>query len=165
MDSVFEFLLGFYATLLNFDYVGYLTSWNGISQVIIGMLGVPAIYLSQCKDDKYKRIAPILGLLGQPFWFYSAFVTMNYGIFILCFFYSFAWFKGMRTYWFKKKEIFPPVELFPSSRTFTVKNRTLLPRTSAEMAVWNNTMFHIEDEGVLVTLVNGVFHEVRSTIS
>jgi len=70
-----------------------------IEQIAIAMTGVTAIFLSQCESVDYRRFASIFGLIGQPFWFYSAYTAEQWGIFVLCLFYTFAWFKGFRLYW------------------------------------------------------------------
>ena len=76
-----------------------------MEQIAIALLGVSAIWLSQDASLKRRRWASILGLLGQPFWFYSAYQAEQWGIFLLCFFYTLAWAKGVRTHWFKVKGI------------------------------------------------------------
>ena len=72
-----------------------------ISQIFIALTGVIAIYLSQSSGDKVKY-ACLFGLASQPFWFYSAYIANQWGIFILCIFYTFAWMKGVKTHWIKK---------------------------------------------------------------
>jgi len=71
-------------------------------QIAIALLGVSAIWLSQDTSLGRRRWASILGLLGQPFWFYSSYQAEQWGIFLLCFFYTLAWAKGVRTHWFSK---------------------------------------------------------------
>ena len=73
-----------------------------IEQIAIAFTGVIAIYLSQSTGPKIKY-ACIFGLLGQPFWFYSAYSAEQWGIFVLCFLYTFAWVKGVKTHWCKPK--------------------------------------------------------------
>jgi hypothetical protein len=70
-----------------------------ISQIGIAIFGVTAIYLSQHPSPRVQRYACILGLSGQVFWFYSSYTEELWGIFALSFFYTWAWFKGFRTYW------------------------------------------------------------------
>lgn len=38
---------------------------------MIALTGVSAIWLSQSKRDDYRKYASVLGLIGQPFWFYK----------------------------------------------------------------------------------------------
>lgn len=70
-----------------------------MEQILIAFTGVVAIWLSQDKRENWRRYACLFGLAGQPFWFYSAYSNEQWGIFILCIFYTWAWFKGVRTNW------------------------------------------------------------------
>ncbi len=72
-----------------------------IDQVAIAITGVVAIWLSQDKRENFRKYASIFGLAGQPFWFYSAFSAEQWGILLLTFFYTAAWFKGLKNHWFK----------------------------------------------------------------
>lgn len=71
-------------------------------QIAIALTGVVAIWLSQDKRNSFRKYACIFGLIGQPFWFYAAWTAEQWGIFILCFFYTWAWFKGFRVHWLTK---------------------------------------------------------------
>lgn len=73
-----------------------------MEQIAIAVTGVVAIWLSQDKRESYRRYACLFGLAGQPFWFYSAWSADQYGIFMLCFLYTWAWIKGVRTHWIKQ---------------------------------------------------------------
>lgn len=70
-------------------------------QVVIALTGVVAIYLSQQDNESLKKYACIFGLLGQPFWFISAYQSEQWGIFLLCCFYSYAWYTGVNNNWIK----------------------------------------------------------------
>jgi len=74
-----------------------------INQIFLVFTGVIAIYLSQ-SGGKNVKYACLFGLAGQPFWFYSAYTAEQWGIFILCFFYSFAWLKGLKIHWLSGKK-------------------------------------------------------------
>jgi len=65
-----------------------------IDQIGIAFTGVVAIFLTQAKNDKYRKMAPIFGLAGQPFWFMAAIDAHQWGILILNFLYAAAWAKG-----------------------------------------------------------------------
>lgn len=73
-----------------------LAHWD---QLLIAATGVSAIFLTQFEHLKYRRWAPVLGLIGQAGWFHSAGNAGQWGIFILCFFYTAAWVKGFWTFW------------------------------------------------------------------
>ena len=70
-----------------------------MDQIGIALTGVIAIWLTQDARESRRKYACILGLLGQPFWFYSAWSAEQWGIFILCFFYAWAWYKGFHLHW------------------------------------------------------------------
>jgi hypothetical protein len=74
---------------------------NGVEQIGIAVFGVAAIRLSQDHRVTVQRWACIAGLCAQPFWFWTTYVNQQWGIFALSFFYSWAWLKGLRTYWIK----------------------------------------------------------------
>lgn len=70
-----------------------------MEQIAIALLGVTAIWLSQDANPDRRRYACLFGLAGQPFWFYSAYSAEQWGILVLCFLYTWAWFKGVRSNW------------------------------------------------------------------
>lgn len=71
-----------------------------MEQIAIAFTGLIAIWLSQDKRDSWRRYACLFGIVGQPFWFYSAYTNEQWGIFVLAFFYTLAWIKGIKTNWF-----------------------------------------------------------------
>jgi len=73
-----------------------------IDQIALGVTGVVAIFLSQSRQESYRKWACIFGLIGQPFWFYTTYIHEQWGVFALCFFYAAAWMKGLYTNWIKK---------------------------------------------------------------
>jgi len=75
-----------------------------MDQIAIALTGVVAIWLSQDERKSFRRYSSVFGLVGQPFWFYSAYMAEQWGIFILCFFYTYAWFKGFKTHWINKTD-------------------------------------------------------------
>lgn len=68
-------------------------------QIGIALCGVTAIWLSQDSRGSVRRWACLLGLAGQPFWFYATYKASQWGMFGLCFLYTWAWFKGFRSNW------------------------------------------------------------------
>lgn len=74
---------------------------TGLEQIGIALFGVAAIRLSQDERERVRRWACVCGLLAQPCWFYATYTAGQWGIFALCFFYTWAWCKGVRTYWWK----------------------------------------------------------------
>jgi len=72
-----------------------------IEQIGIALLGVTAIWLSQDKRESFRRWACIFGLMAQPFWFYTTYKAGQWGIFCLCFLYSYSWLRGVKNNWLK----------------------------------------------------------------
>ncbi len=72
-----------------------------MDQVGIALTGVMAIWLSQQGNESLKKYACIFGLASQPFWFYSSYISGQWGIFGLCFFYTYAWIVGFKAHWVK----------------------------------------------------------------
>lgn len=72
-----------------------------IAQIAIAVFGVMAIALSQVESERLRRWACIFGLIGQPFWFYATFTSEQWGMFALCFLYTWAWGLGLYTHWVK----------------------------------------------------------------
>ena len=70
-----------------------------IEQIAISIFGITAAWLSMDLRLSYRKYACILGILGQPFWFYSSYNASQWGIFLLCFFYSASWIRGFNNYW------------------------------------------------------------------
>jgi hypothetical protein len=73
----------------------------GLDQIGIAFSGVLAVWLTQDKRERWRRWACIFGLLGQPFWFYATWKAQQWGILLLCVLYSYAWARGVFTYWLR----------------------------------------------------------------
>jgi hypothetical protein len=68
------------------------------SQWLILVTGPTAIYFSQA-DIGMQAWACILGLVGQVGWFYTLYRGKQWGAFISCFAYTYAWSVGLIKYW------------------------------------------------------------------
>lgn len=68
-------------------------------QLGIVLLGTTAVALSQSPSDALRRFAPVFGLLGQPFWFWSAFSAHQPGVLLVCTLYTGAWARGLWSHW------------------------------------------------------------------
>lgn len=73
-----------------------------MEQIAIALTGGIAIWLSQQHRESWKKYASILGLIGQPFWFYATYKAEQWGIFGLTFFYTYSWAVGFKNNWIKK---------------------------------------------------------------
>jgi len=72
----------------------------GVEQIGIAISGVVAVWLTQDQRASWRRWACIFGMLGQPFWFYAAWKAEQWGIFLLCTLYTYAWARGLWAHWF-----------------------------------------------------------------
>jgi hypothetical protein len=70
-----------------------------LDQVGILVTGVIAVWLTQHKRESWRRWACIFGLLAQPFWFYAAWKAEQWGILAISTLYTYAWARGIWTYW------------------------------------------------------------------
>lgn len=73
-----------------------------IDQIAIALTGATAVALSQDKREPVRRWACVFGMFGQPFWFYAAWTAEQWGILATCFLYTWGWWRGVRTYWWKR---------------------------------------------------------------
>lgn len=73
------------------------------AQVGIVFFGVIAIWLTQEKNENRRRWASVFGLLSQPFWLYTTFVSTQWGAFFVSIIYGLIWVKGFYFNWIKKK--------------------------------------------------------------
>lgn len=69
-----------------------------IIQIGIVLTGIPAIWLL---NNGY-RFGAVIGLFGQIFWFMTAFRSKEWGIFVLCLFYTYSWACGVYN-WIKER--------------------------------------------------------------
>lgn len=75
-----------------------------MEQILIAITGITAIWLTQQSKEPWKKYACLFGIVGQPFWFYSAYTNEQWGIFILCIFYTYAWALGVKNNWILKTD-------------------------------------------------------------
>lgn len=66
-----------------------------ITQTMITTTGIIAIWLVNDHRATHRRYACIIGLVGQPFWLYSAYTAGHWGVFILSMVYTVAWGRGL----------------------------------------------------------------------
>jgi hypothetical protein len=75
-----------------------------LPQIGIAVLGLTAIFLTQSRHAGRRKWACILGLGGQPFWFWATGAAEQWGMFALCFLYTWAWGKGVWVHWIKPEK-------------------------------------------------------------
>jgi hypothetical protein len=70
-----------------------------IDQIGIAAFGVTAVFLSQDKRPRVQRWGSVFGLIGQPFWIWTALHTQAWGILFLTPFYALSWARGYWNFW------------------------------------------------------------------
>ncbi len=73
--------------------------FDNVSQVAIFILGTLAIILI-AKKNKWGFVA---GFLSQPFWYITAYINEQWGIFFISFIYTASWSYGIYEWFFKDK--------------------------------------------------------------
>ncbi len=73
--------------------------FDNICQVAIFILGAGAIILV-AKKNKWGFV---VGLLSQPFWYITAYVNEQWGVFFVSFVYTATWIFGIYEWFFKDK--------------------------------------------------------------
>ncbi len=91
---------------MNIPYHDLQVLWEALlvltpEQVLLAILGYATIYLSMVsKNATAKRLAPFVGLLGQPLWMYITYTKGLFGMFLVCcgytWFYALAVFKNIK---------------------------------------------------------------------
>lgn len=74
-----------------------------MDQVFIFMFGASAIWFVGRKE-RWSRWGFILGLIGQPFWIYTAINNKQWGVLVLCAFYTYSWAQGIYNFWIKNEK-------------------------------------------------------------
>lgn len=72
-----------------------------INQVFILLSSCSAIWFVGRKEE-WKRWGYIFGMIGQPFWLIETFKGEQWGIFVVCLWYTYSWGQGIWNYWIKK---------------------------------------------------------------
>lgn len=70
-----------------------------ISNIVISVVGALAVALSLQTSTSVRRWGPLLGLLGQPAWFYIGFKTDQQGVVIAAGIFTLSWLIGIWTLW------------------------------------------------------------------
>ena len=73
--------------------------FDNISQIAIFVLGAAAIILV-AKKNKWGFV---VGFLSQPFWYITAYINEQWGVFFVSFIYTASWSYGIYEWFFKDK--------------------------------------------------------------
>jgi len=71
-----------------------LFTYTNFSQLIIVISASLAVYMTQSPLPSIAACAPIVGLIGQPFFLIETINKKQWGMFILAVFYTAIWIKG-----------------------------------------------------------------------
>lgn len=72
-------------------------------QAILTCCGIGSLYFMASKDARKRLLAGSIGLLGEPFWFATAYINDQYGVMILVFVYGAGW---IRVVWTNYCEVY-----------------------------------------------------------
>lgn len=61
------------------------------SQAVITCTGFLSLYLMASQEAKVRMYAGLVGLFGEPFWFFTAYINEQYGILVLVLIYGVNW--------------------------------------------------------------------------
>ncbi len=75
--------------------------WDIISQIAIVFFGASAIVLV-AKKNKWGFV---FGMLAQPFWYITAYINEQWGVFLVSFIYTISWGLGIYEWFFKDEKI------------------------------------------------------------
>lgn len=78
-------------------------AYTDINQFMLAVTTALALYLVS-RDDEWQKWGYIVGLFSQPFWFYAAITTMQWGIIVLNLWITYCWLNGIYNHFFKQKE-------------------------------------------------------------
>lgn len=70
-----------------------------IVQLCIAIFGLSALWMAMGQNPRLRKWAPVLGLLGQPFWFMATVPSGNWGMVALCVAYTLVYVQGVRVQW------------------------------------------------------------------
>lgn len=73
-----------------------------ISQFAILIIMALTNYLIS-RTDKWNKWGFVVGLTGQPFWFYSTWINNQYGMFVLAIWCTYTWSIGIYNRFYKKE--------------------------------------------------------------
>lgn len=68
-------------------------------QSLITLSAVLALALTQSRQARVRRWAPLVGLVGQPFWLYATFSWVTWGMFVCSVLYTLIWLYGTWVQW------------------------------------------------------------------
>lgn len=74
-----------------------------LDQLIIAITGVSAAWILNGPEGPARRYACLIGLAGQPFWFWSTWTHGQWGMFIVTAGFTLAYLRGLWTLWLRPR--------------------------------------------------------------
>lgn len=71
-------------------------------QLAIAVFGLTSMWMALGNSAPLRKWAPVLGLVGQPFWFMATVPTQQWGMVALCVAYTAVYVNGVRVQWWKR---------------------------------------------------------------
>lgn len=71
-----------------------MTTADIVSQALIALFGVGALFMQYSESSALRRYAPLVGLAGQPAWIYVAYTEAKWGMLVVTMLYTVGWLKG-----------------------------------------------------------------------
>jgi len=68
-------------------------------QIALAGFGLTAMWLAMGRSTKGRKFAPIIGLLGQPFWLIFSCQSQAWGLMLLSVAWSFVYMRGIAVQW------------------------------------------------------------------
>lgn len=72
-----------------------------IAQIGIFLFGIGAIFLVNDHRPELRKWGPIVGLVGQPFWFMATIASEQWGMVAICAVYTLLWMRGIYNSWLR----------------------------------------------------------------
>lgn len=70
--------------------------WSVIPQIMIPVCSVFTATLITRGDKRSRKIGCLIGLLAQPFWYWTTLENSQYGVFLVAVYYTWRWVIGVR---------------------------------------------------------------------
>lgn len=70
-----------------------------IVQLALAFFSLSALWMAMGKDAQSQRLAPLVGLAGQPFWVWYAFTAGAWGLLAISLAYSAVYARGAWVQW------------------------------------------------------------------
>lgn len=70
-----------------------------MTQLFIALFGLTSIWLAMGRNATGRKLAPVIGLAGQPFWAWFAYESNAWGLAALVMAYTLVYLRGVFVQW------------------------------------------------------------------